>query len=73
MIELVRSSDPVLISFATSLLTESGNRAQRRGLADECDRWIDWRHPHSGHGHAGSFGRGPPSLLADAGVRIEAI
>ena len=71
MIELVRSNDPVLISFATSLLTEAGIQ---HSVADSHMSVID-----------GSIGAIPNRimvaqdhhdearrLLTDAGVRIEA-
>jgi hypothetical protein len=72
MIELVRSNDPVLISFATSLLTEAGIQ---HSVADSQMSVID--------GSIGAIrtrvlvtrGRYDEArrLLVDAGVRIEAI
>jgi hypothetical protein len=72
MIELVRSTDPVLISFVTSLLMEAGIE---HSVADSQMSVID-----------GSIGAIPTRvmvtqgrldearrLLADAGVQIEAI
>jgi hypothetical protein len=71
MIELVRSNDPVLISFATSLLTEAGIQ---HSVADSQMSVIDGSIgaiPARVLVTQGRFGEAR-RLLADAGVQIEA-
>jgi hypothetical protein len=72
MIELVRSNDPVLISFATSLLTEAGIE---HSVADSQMSVIDGSIGAISTRVLATQGRFDEArrLLADAGVQIEAV